>query len=464
MFERNNPAQIVISLLLSMLILNLAAYTQIAYVFELDVRAHYFIVPNIVGIAFGLLIGKIRWLQNRLRLNEGILRLKVQEKTNQLALTNYKLKVELEHLKNAESKIGELNNLLSKSHDAIFIHHPKQGCLYLNQSARAYYQLNDIENVDIFKHIRFVNRDAVKEALKQVEKDSFWNGDLSHIGDNESIYTAECRWTKYEKEDGGNGELIMIHTDVTEQRQVQKVLMQTQRLESMGKLAAGIAHDLKNIFTPIIIGLDMLTDLGPLTPEMQKSALDNVKKAARKGSDTVIKLLEYSRGKIPNFEVSEVYPILLKTNDLFKTMISDGIDFQSAFDEGQMQINCDASQIEQALINVLMNAKEAVEEKGQISFTAESFIPTREKRPLYPGLTENCYILITIRDNGVGIPTQIQNQIFDPLFSTKKRGAGTGLGLFAVANIVKSHQGHIFVDSKIGDGTTFTLLFPTIQK
>jgi signal transduction histidine kinase len=83
---------------------------------------------------------------------------------------------------------------------------------------------------------------------------------------------------------------------------------------------------------------------------------------------------------------------------------------------------------------------------------------------LYPGLTENCYILITIRDNGVGIPTQIQNQIFDPLFSTKKRGAGTGLGLFAVANIVKSHQGHIFVDSKIGDGTTFTLLFPTIQK
>jgi signal transduction histidine kinase len=100
-------------------------------------------------------------------------------------------------------------------------------------------------------------------------------------------------------------------------------------------------------------------------------------------------------------------------------MISDGIDFQSAFDEGQMQINCDASQIEQALINVLMNAKEAVEEKGQISFTAESYIPTREKRPLYPGLTENCYILITIRDNGVGIPTQIQNQIFDPLFPPK---------------------------------------------
>ena len=258
---------------------------------------------------------------------------------------------------------------------------------------------------------------------------------------------------------GGELYIQSFYRDITEKKQLQGQLLQSQKMESVGTLTGGIAHDFNNIVAIILGHISLLNDSAGLD-DKAKQRVRIIENSARKAGQIVSKLMSFSR--TASFEILPVNlnNIIKDTVELCETMArSRKVAIKMETGDNIPHIHADSNQMEQVLMNLFVNAMDAMPDGGTIIIGTE-FVEIERNNHVHPLLSSGKYILIKVTDTGTGIPEEIKDKIFNPFFTTKGPGKGTGLGLAMVYGIVKEHKGVLNVKSKTGKGTTFEIYLP----
>jgi two-component system, cell cycle sensor histidine kinase and response regulator CckA len=250
-------------------------------------------------------------------------------------------------------------------------------------------------------------------------------------------------------------------TDLTEHRAIEQKLetqlLRAQRLESIGTLASGVAHDLNNTLVPILMAAPVLRD--DLTKQERLKFLDIVESSAQRGAQIVRQVLGFARGADGDHLLLQPAYVLSEIAKIIEETFSKAIRVRTSYPEDLWLIEGDPTQLHQVLLNLCVNARDAMPEGGHLSLIAENFAVDGHNASITPGLKPGPHVLINVVDTGKGIPLHILDKIFDPFFTTKEPGQGTGLGLSTVLGIVKNHGGVVNVCSG-ANGTTFRVLLP----
>ncbi len=246
-------------------------------------------------------------------------------------------------------------------------------------------------------------------------------------------------------------------------KELQALLFETQKMEAIGKLAGGIAHDFNNILLGVIGYADLcLADL-PANPEV-RSKLETIISFSLRGADLVKQLLIFSK-KVPmKFEVTGLNTFIADTVRFLKRIVEETIEIKLDLMPGSSNISCDASQFTQLLMNLVLNARDAMQGKGVITIkTSQCALSSVPVQVFADGHPAKSYVCLSVVDNGIGIDAADLERIFDPFFTTKDVGKGTGLGLSIVYSVVTAHRGAIKVSSEKGKGTTFNIYLPMLE-
>lgn len=253
-----------------------------------------------------------------------------------------------------------------------------------------------------------------------------------------------------------------IVTDITESKNLKNQLLQAQKMEAIGQLAGGIAHDFNNILT-VIIGFSTLIEMDMDEDDPQKANLSNVLAAADRAADLTRSLLTFSRKQDINPKPVDLNQIIRKTDKFLKRIIGEDIELRTTFGQDVVTVNADSGQIEQVLMNLATNARDAMPDGGLLSIETGTIEVDDEYIKDHGYGEPGWYACISISDSGEGMDETTCKKVFEPFFTTKELGKGTGLGLSIVFGIIKQHNGFINVYSEPGKGTTFRTLLPLIR-
>jgi two-component system, cell cycle sensor histidine kinase and response regulator CckA len=254
---------------------------------------------------------------------------------------------------------------------------------------------------------------------------------------------------------------IEVVEDITERTRLQDQLQQTARLESIGRLAGGIAHDFNNLLTAMMgYSSVLLQQMGRDDPHREKVL--QISCAAERAAALTRQLLAFSRKQVLNMRVLELNPIIAGFQEIMQRLLGEDIDLRPVLAPRLMQTKADPAQIEQILMNLVINARDAIPVHGRVLLETANVTLDEDYARLHAEVRPGPYVMIAVDDNGSGMTPEIRSQIFDPFFTTKELGKGTGLGLSTVYGIVKQHEGHIAVYSEPDRGTTFKIYLPAV--
>ncbi len=292
-----------------------------------------------------------------------------------------------------------------------------------------------------------------------------WQGEMKNRRRDGSFYWEDVIIGPILDSRGEITHFMAIKLDITEQKFMQDQLQHSRQMESIGKLAGGVAHDFNNMLTAI----NGFADIGIMESEaepMTHMLFTNIAESGRKAENIVRQLLAFSRKQIIQPKMVDVNAHLQNLHKMLRRLIGEDIRLGDEYAEKLPPIKVDPGQLDQTIINLVVNARDAVNEKTQIASEKQILIRTslktldekftRKIHDLAPGR----YVCISVEDNGIGISPDLQKNIFEPFFTTKGQGKGTGLGLATVYGITKQNQGHIHLESVPGQGSTFFLYFP----
>lgn len=265
--------------------------------------------------------------------------------------------------------------------------------------------------------------------------------------------------TTIKAEDGTIKELVGIFKDVTEQKNLANQLRMAQKMEAVGQLTGGVAHDFNNVLNAIM-GFSSLIDMQVPSDHPSKAHIAQIIRAAERGAALTKGLLSVGRRQVMNPINVNVNLIIQDLKKMLSRIIREDIEFMTNLSDENLTIMADPTQIEQILMNLVTNARDAMPDGGYLSISTERFEITNEFIELHQYGTTGDYLLLSVVDTGEGISKEDQEKIFEPFYSTKEMGKGTGLGLAIVYGIVKQHKGYINVYSEKGHGTTFRIYFP----
>ncbi|MFQ4137571.1 response regulator [Nodosilinea sp. PGN35] len=254
--------------------------------------------------------------------------------------------------------------------------------------------------------------------------------------------------------------LLGIHMDITDKKQLETQFLRSQRLESLGTLAGGIAHDLNNILTPILLVVQLLPlKLKDMDPWI-RGKLDILEASAQRGADLVKQILAFTRGVEGKRFALQVNHLLADIRQLVQQTLPRSITVYTEVPEHLWPVWGDPTQLHQVFMNLCVNARDAMAAGGSLRITAENLTLDHDSAQRHLQAQPGLYVRVTVADTGTGMEPGVLNQIFDPFFTTKAPGQGTGLGLSAVLGIVESHGGFIDVQSQVGQGSLFQVYLP----
>jgi len=261
--------------------------------------------------------------------------------------------------------------------------------------------------------------------------------------------------------DPGRGELIVIGAtrEITEERKLHAQLSQAQKMDAVGQLAGGIAHDFNNLLAVVINYARFLVEELPEDSSLRADAQEIVK-AGDRGAALTRQLLMFSRKEVMSPKVLSLNEIVIDLEKMLKRTLRESIRLQTHLAAEISLVKVDPGQIEQVLLNLAVNARDAMPDGGTLSLETRQIFVDTDMLDQHPGLKPGAYVCLTVSDSGVGMPKEVKARIFEPFFTTKEKGKGTGLGLASVYGIMKQNEGYISVYSEPGLGTTFRLYFP----
>ena len=360
----------------------------------------------------------------------------------------------------AELRIREQAALLDKAQDAIMVHDLEGRATYWNPSAARLYGWPAAEALQQDMATRLAGQDpaSLEEPRQAVLHHGEWVGELRQTTKTGGEVTVESRWTRVCDDAGRPKSILSINTDITEKKGLQSQLLRTQRMESIGALAGGLAHDLNNLLTPIM----MATQLMQMRPRDEKDTklLKNIAVSAQLGADMVKQVLSFARGQEGAKVLLQLNHIVLEIQKFMEETLPRNIVLQIRVDADLTPIRGDPTQLHQILLNLCVNARDAMPEGGTLWIDVANVTLDAKAASQILGAKAGPYVSLRVRDTGTGIPPEIIDRIFEPFFTTKAVGQGTGLGLSTVMNIIQKHGALLDLQSKPGQGTTFTILFP----
>jgi PAS domain S-box-containing protein len=261
-----------------------------------------------------------------------------------------------------------------------------------------------------------------------------------------------------------NGTLISgTIVDITERKKIEQQLRLAQRMEAIGQLAGGIAHDFNNLLAVIMGSADIIFDHLPPGDTLARK-VELIKNAGSSAADLVRQLLAFSRQQMVQPVVLDVRKIIERTKSMLQRIIGEDIEFKVFVENSVGSVKADPGQIEQVLLNLAANARDAMPRGGRLTIRASNVELDESDKKKHDPVVPGRYVMLAIEDNGCGMDLQTQARIFDPFFTTKELGKGTGLGLATVYGIVKQTGGYIWVYSEIGQGTVFRVYLPRTDK
>ncbi|HLX13514.1 MAG TPA: PAS domain S-box protein, partial [Bacteroidota bacterium] len=281
------------------------------------------------------------------------------------------------------------------------------------------------------------------------------------IAKNGNVVWTEQKNVPLYDTDGTLSAMEGIARDVTGRKQLEEQLQQAQKLESIGTLAGGVAHDFNNILA-IILGYVSILRQHRLDEGKFHYDLQTVEKAVQRGTGIVRELLTMARKTETAFEPIDASAVLKELHSFLHNTFPKKIEIALEADPSLPPILADQNQLMQAFLNLCVNARDAMADGGRLSISAKA-VAGADYREQFPGINDERYCAITFTDTGSGIPEDIVTRIFEPFFTTKEKGKGTGLGLAVVYGIIKSHGGFIRLDSGSGKGTSFLILLPIFR-
>jgi len=355
----------------------------------------------------------------------------------------------------------QLNELIEILQDGVCITQENGEIIYMNKAAYFFLQLPQNANVaqyNWFESFIFENSQSTVLKNQLTEQGILRNFEIQlKTAENELldvILTANILGD-YRQETFG---YLFLFKDITELKKIQQQLLQTQKLESIGLMASGIAHDFNNILAAIIPNAELIKiSTEEENPNYKRAEI--IERSAHRASEIAQRLLTFTRqSDHRNYEPIYLNKVIEDSLELLAHSISDKVEIVKNFQSDLRLINADEAQVQQIIMNLLLNAIDAMPQGGKIEINTENFKISEfyQIGSLDPGE----YIRLVIKDNGSGIPLEIMSKIFDPFFTTKDIGKGTGLGLSVVYGIVKGLNGHIEVFSKIEEGTQFDIYLP----
>jgi len=361
--------------------------------------------------------------------------------------------------KASEQKLAEQAALLDQARDAIVVRDMDQKILYWNKGAERLYGWSADEALGRMASTLFYSGlDAFNSAMETLMKKGAWSGEMEHINKAGKPVVIEARWTLLRDAGGMPKSVLCINTDITERKRIEYHLLRAQRIESIGTLAGGIAHDLNNLLAPIIMGVDLLKHFGLEGTSLK--VVDDIERSARRGSSLVKQVLSFARGVEGTRQVVRVKDIIGELESIIHNTFPKDIELTTnVYDDGLL-IYGDQTQLDQVLLNLCVNSRDAMPKGGRIALTVEAVMLDAHHEIMHPGIAPGRYVCFEVADNGCGIPKENLDKIFDPFFTTKELAKGTGLGLAITTGIVRSHGGFINAYSEINKGTSFKVYLP----
>ncbi len=369
------------------------------------------------------------------------------------------LESEIREHKLANNQIREQSLLLDLASDAIFVRDLAGRMLFWNKGAERLYRWTAAEAAAGKLPASFLQefspeRPAHQDLLRTGE----WSGELQRMTKLEEPIIVNSRWTLLRDADGQPKSILTIDTDITEKKRLEAQYLRTQRMEAIGTLASGMAHDLNNILAPVLIATEVLR--WPLPAREFEDTVMRIEESVKRGADIIKQVLTFGRGIGGERVLLPTGRIVEEMAKMIHETFPRNIEITFEAPDELWNIQGDRTQIQQVLLNLCVNARDAMIKGGNLNLRAENVMLKSPKTELNAELQPGPYVLIQVTDSGVGIPAGIIERVFDPFFTTKSQGKGTGLGLCTASGIVKAHGGAISVSSKINYGTVFNVYLP----
>jgi PAS domain S-box-containing protein len=365
--------------------------------------------------------------------------------------------------KQNEQKIREQAALLDVATDAIFVQDLDKKILFWNKAAELLYKWKKEEAIGKKASELWQEKDLLKlqTALSILMRNRAWEGELQQITKTGQEITVESRWTLVKDFDHATQCFLVVNTDITQKKLLESQFLRAQRLESIGTLASGIAHDLNNVLAPILMTAQLLES--QLHDERSQRLLPILISNAKRGANLVKQVLSFTRGMEGDRTLLQLKHIVREIQQVIRETFPKSLEVSTCIPSNLWTIYGDATQLHQVLMNLCVNARDAMPNGGTLTICAENFLVDENYARMHLDAQVGSYIAITVSDTGVGIAPEILDRIFEPFYTTKEFGKGTGLGLSTVLGIIKSHGGFINVYSEIGKGSQFKVFLPAQQ-
>ena len=378
------------------------------------------------------------------------------------------VQTELAERKRAEQKILEQAALLDVASDAIFVCDLENQIVFWNQGAKRLYgwqateaqERNANELLYKGKGTEFQFATALQAVFEQGE----WQGELTKIQKSGKEVIVASRLTLVLDEQGQPKSILTVDTDITEKKQLETQFLRAQRLENLGILAGGIAHDLNNILTPILAIAQLLPLTLPNLNERNQQMLEILETNTKRGAELVKQILSFARGTEGKRTILQVKHLLLDIEQIAKGTFPKSIEIEKNILDHLWTVAADATQLHQVFMNLAVNARDAMPNGGTLSISAENLFIDEKYARMNIEAKVGSYVKITFADTGIGISPEIIDRIFDPFFTTKEVGKGTGLGLSTVVGIIKNHGGFVEVYTEVGKGSRFRVYLPASEE
>ncbi len=360
----------------------------------------------------------------------------------------------------ADEQIRSQAALLDITGDAIYVRDFSDRVIYWNEGAHRLYGWTPAEAIGRTSSELVPDNNPFEStrALHAVQHHDEWTGEIKQRSRDGRELTIQSRWTLVREPDGKPKAILVVSTDITEKKRLESQLLRGQRLESIGTLASGLAHDLNNVLAPIMMAVQFIKDNAE--DDGMRACFQTLETCSRRGADIIRQVLMFARGV-------EGERVLLNPKHLIQEMqriatetFPRSIEIVTKISKQPCVTLGDATQIQQVLMNLCVNARDAMPQGGVLTIGLDKKDLDETGAAIHPKAKPGVYVVISVTDTGTGIPPELVDKIFDPFFTTKPLGQGTGLGLPTVLGIAESHGGFVHLQTRVGAGTTFEVYFP----
>jgi PAS domain S-box-containing protein len=363
--------------------------------------------------------------------------------------------------KAAEERIRAQAELLDLAQDAIAVRDMNGGVQYWNKSCERLtgWTVAEALGNPATELLEFDPADFDR-AMRALLQEGHWTGEMVVVTKDERRIPLMSRWTLVRDGRGQPKSVLSINTDMTERKKLEAQFLRAQRMESVGRLAGGIAHDLNNILAPILMGTSLLREGLPLAEA--GPLIDTIARSAQRGADVVKQLLTFARGTDGQKVALPPSRLIREMATIVQETFPKSIALRTEFPKDLWTVTADPTQLHQVLLNLCVNARDAMPKGGTLTLAARNVTLDDCYAGMSPEAKAGPYVVLEVSDTGTGMSREIMDKIFEPFFTTKGLETGTGLGLATVHGIVQNHDGFIQVESQAGRGSDFRVYLPAL--